>query len=248
MDRFQEYPNQPNQAYKSSPAWLHPLITGLLGIGLLGLIIYTAMSFSVASPASLVASVDRLNATVQDTRKELSKSNDAVVKRLMNADIKSEMANLTVRALQTGQVAQKLFFENQINEMKATIARLKVEFRSITGINASQPTDDMITYVTSHADYGNANYEDNLNVSRTISVQAGSWIKVEFLAFDTEANVDRIEFYDQPAGRLINQFSGNLTDQLPTVVIDSNSLHYVWVTDDSVTGAGWQFMYYPVSN
>lgn len=90
---------------------------------------------------------------------------------------------------------------------------------------------------------GTSNYADNTNCEWLIQPTNGQPITLNFTAFDTENGFDRVLVYDgtSSAATVIGAFSGN---NIPSSVTSTSGSMYVnFVSDVSVTAAGWDAVY-----
>lgn len=90
-----------------------------------------------------------------------------------------------------------------------------------------------------------ANYSNNENLTYTICPSTpGTFVDVEFLSFDVQANQDFLSIYDGPntGSPLINTFSNaNFPAGLEIRSTDpSGCLTFVFTSNGAVTGSGWQ--------
>lgn len=99
-------------------------------------------------------------------------------------------------------------------------------------------------YITSHASFGQTSYENEVDVSATLSVPQGAHIVLKFDAFHTEGCCDRLTVYSEQGGRLLANYSGDLSGELPILMGDDESIFYHWHSDASVANSGWRFKYY----
>ena len=81
------------------------------------------------------------------------------------------------------------------------------------------------------------NYPNNLNVTETISVKEGMVVVLEFIAFNTEANYDKVTIRDGDGTILMEERSGEC---LPGKIWSrTNVVHLQFDTDSGGTQSGW---------
>jgi len=80
-------------------------------------------------------------------------------------------------------------------------------------------------------------YGDKYTASWTLSVPGAEKISVHFSRFETEANYDRVEFYNK-AGEVVGSMSGTHTGEFGPI-IDSDTVTIKMTSDDSVNGYGF---------
>ena len=81
------------------------------------------------------------------------------------------------------------------------------------------------------------NYPNNLNVTETITVKEGMVVVLEFTAFNTEADRDKLTIRDGDGTILMEERSGEC---LPGKIWSrSNVMHLQFDTDSLYTRTGW---------
>ena len=93
------------------------------------------------------------------------------------------------------------------------------------------------TGVVTSPNYPTCNYPNNLNTAETISVKEGMVVLLEFTAFDTESDYDKLTIRDGDGTILMQERSG---DCLPGKIWSrTNVVHLHFFTDYKYTRTGW---------
>ena len=93
------------------------------------------------------------------------------------------------------------------------------------------------TGVVTSLNYTSCKYTNNLNATETITVKEGMVVVLEFTAFNTEANIDKLTIRDGDGTILMEERSGEC---LPGKIWSkTNVVHLHFDTDGSVTRTGW---------
>ncbi len=88
---------------------------------------------------------------------------------------------------------------------------------------------------------GPRNYRDKSICKYKIVPENAATITISFDEFDVEPVNDKLRIYDLVSQSLVAELSGN--DLPDDVVVPSGKAYIMFVTNDSVTGAGWQITY-----
>lgn len=88
------------------------------------------------------------------------------------------------------------------------------------------------------------NYQNNSHCTYVITADQAISVYVNFQYFNTEAGHDSLTFWDgAPAnGNLLETISGGMPVHNP-FSFTTDSLYITFITNDSITGAGWRFNY-----
>ena len=97
---------------------------------------------------------------------------------------------------------------------------------------------------------GANNYANNLNCGWLIQPPFATSITLTFNNFDTEATNDVVNVYDgiDNTGTLLGSFSGNTLPAVQTVNGTNKSIFIEFITNSSVTAAGWEATYTSTSS
>ena len=93
------------------------------------------------------------------------------------------------------------------------------------------------TGVVTSPNYPSCNYPNNLNITETISVKEGMVVVLEFDAFNTEGDYDKLTIRDGDGTILMAERSGEC---LPGKIWSkTNVVHLQFDTDSYATRSGW---------
>jgi hypothetical protein len=98
------------------------------------------------------------------------------------------------------------------------------------------------SYTFNDGSFGD-NYQNNTNCQWLIKPDSGSYIKLDFLNFNTEQGADILSVYDgeTTSAPLLGSFSGQ--SKPPTLYSTSGAMLLVFTTNSSVTDLGWKVQY-----
>lgn len=87
-------------------------------------------------------------------------------------------------------------------------------------------------------------YLNNSNCTYVITEDSAYSVRIQLLAFETEAGHDSLSFWDGHPNqhRLLKTLSGNMPD-VTSYSFQTDSLYITFTTDDSITAAGWRMKY-----
>jgi len=91
---------------------------------------------------------------------------------------------------------------------------------------------------------GNANYANNCSCKWQITVPANKRIRIEFLALDTQPNVDFVWLFDGTSAlqeNLLAKFSG--ANKPPVITSQTNKVLVWFITDGQIAGKGWEMKF-----